>query len=131
MNERWAAITDYEEFYAISDHGNVWRNERTIYRIHTRPYVQAAGMMATRVGNDLGHLCVTLYDGQGKRHKHWVHRLVATEFIPNPRNLPFVLHGVAGPAVNHVSNLRWGNQSDNEKDKRRHMLARQTERENR
>ena len=129
MSERWTPVEDYEEFYLISDHGRVWRLERTIYRIHTRPYVQAAGLMSLRVGNDLGHLCVTLYDASGRRRKHWVHRLVAVGFIPNPRGLPFVLHGLRGAAENHYTNLRWGDQSDNELDKRRHMLARQRARE--
>lgn len=105
--------------------GRVWRLERTINRIHTRPYVQAAGLMALRVGNDLGHLCVTLYDTNGRRRKHWVHRLVATTHIPNPHNYPYVLHGLAGEAVNRVDNLRWGTQSMNEKDKLKHKIARQ------
>lgn len=131
MAERWGPVPEYEEFYAISDHGRCWRHERTIVRVHTGPYVQAAGLMAIRVGNDQGHMCVTLYDAQGKRRKFWIHRLVAAVFLPNPDNLPYVLHGIRGPGVNHHTNLRWGDQSANEKDKRLHMIERQTERERR
>jgi hypothetical protein len=125
MSERWAQVTGYPGLYLISDRGRVYRLERVINRVHTGPYVQEAGFMALRVGNKLGHLCVTLYDEQGRRRKHWVHRLVATEFLPNPEGLPYVLHGIKGPAYNHVENIRWGNQSDNERDKLRHKVLRQ------
>lgn len=131
MKERWLPITGFEAFYAISDHGRVWRFERWVVRLHTRPYLQAAGLMALRVGNSQGHICVTLYDEHGQRRKFWVHRLVGEHFIDNPEGHPYVLHGLKGPGCNHYTNLRWGDQSENEKDKRRHMLARQTERENR
>lgn len=127
--ERWAPVVGFEQFYAVSTRGRVWRHERWIVRIHTKPYLQRAGMMALRVGNDRGHLCVTLYDEYGQRHKCWVHRLVAEAHIPNPQNLPYVLHGVDGPADNRVDNLRWGDQSENEKDKLRHKLERQRRRE--
>ena len=129
MSGVWAPVVGYEQFYLVSRLGVVWRQERVIRRIHTGPYVQAAGTMSLRVGNDLGHLCVTLYDEQGKRRKHWVHRLVAEAHIPNPQNLPYVLHGLGGTADNRVTNLRWGNQSENEKDKLRHKIARQKLRE--
>ena len=42
-----------------------------------------------------------------------IHRLVAETFIPNPDNLPVVLHKDNDPLNNHVSNLKWGTQSEN------------------
>ena len=45
----------------------------------------------------------------GKTHR--IHRLVATYFIPNPRNYKIVWHvdsSTLGKQNNHVSNLRWG-----------------------
>lgn len=42
-----------------------------------------------------------------------LHRLVAEAFIPNPDNLPCVLHGDNDRSNNFASNLRWGTQSDN------------------
>jgi hypothetical protein len=126
--ERWEPVEDFEPFYAISDHGLVLGYERWIHRIHTRPYLQKSGLLAPRIGNKHGHLCVTLYDEQGMRHKKWIHRLVAVAFLPNPLGLPYVLHGIRGPACNHYSNLRWGNHSENEKDKLRHKVARQESR---
>lgn len=129
MTERWGPVPDFEAFYAASTWGRVWAHERWITRIHTRPYLQKAGIIRPRVGNEHGHLCVTLYDEFGQRHKFWVHRLVAMVHIPNPDGLPYVLHGPDGPAVNKVSNLRWGDQAENERDKLRHKIARQEMRE--
>lgn len=48
-----------------------------------------------------------------KRKNMSIHRLVATQFIPNPDNLPVVMHKDNDRLNNHVSNLQWGTQSDN------------------
>lgn len=42
-----------------------------------------------------------------------IHRLVATIFIPNPHNLPYVDHIDGNKFNNHVSNLRWVTQREN------------------
>lgn len=52
----------------------------------------------------------------GKNHHELVHRLVAKAFIPNPEDLPYVLHYDDVPDNNHVDNLRWGTQYDNMQD---------------
>ena len=38
---------------------------------------------------------------------------MAKQFIPNPNNLPVVMHKDNDPLNNHVSNLKWGTQSEN------------------
>ena len=45
------------------------------------------------------------------------HRLIAIQFIPNPDNLQFIDHINKVKADNHISNLRWISQSDNERNK--------------
>lgn len=68
-----------------------------------------------------GHLHVSLtHEGVGKTLK--VHRLVAHAFIPNPDNMPFVLHWDDGPSNNVVGNLRWGTPSDNLRDRVRNGI---------
>ena len=131
LSERWLPVAEeiFEDFYSISNRGRVLAHTRLIVRVHTGPYWRPEQLIAPRRGNDQGHLAVTLYDGDGRRHKRWIHRLVAEAHIPNPHGFPFVLHGVRGPGINDVTNLRWGNQSENEKDKLRHKIARQTMRE--
>ena len=61
--------------------------------------------------NSAGYYRVTLY---GKvKERLLVHRLVAEAYIPNPGNLPVVMHLDNDKTNNRVSNLKWGTQSDN------------------
>lgn len=70
-------------------------------------------VMRTAVSNS-GYLRTVLEkpDGSGRKNES-IHRLVAQTFIPNPDNLPIVMHKDNDPLNNHVSNLKWGTQSDN------------------
>lgn len=42
-----------------------------------------------------------------------IHRLVAEAYIPNPNNLPIVMHLDDNPLNNIVSNLKWGTYKEN------------------
>mgnify|MGYP004528481081 FL=1 len=53
-----------------------------------------------------GYFCYQLRNDNGIKNEY-IHRLVATTFIPNPNNLPQVDHIDGNKANNHVSNLRW------------------------
>ena len=60
--------------------------------------------------NSGGYRAVQLFRPGGKAVKgeRWlVHRLVATLFIPNPDNLPYVDHIDTNTLNNAVENLRW------------------------
>jgi len=46
-----------------------------------------------------------------------IHRLVAETFIPNPNNLPLVLHNDNNPKNCHKNNLRWWTHQDNMKQR--------------
>jgi hypothetical protein len=48
-----------------------------------------------------------------KQKKHYVHRLVAEHFLPNPDNLRDVHHIDGNPKNNDVSNLQWLSHADN------------------
>ena len=61
--------------------------------------------------NDSGYYRVTLYGDIKERLL--VHRLVAEAYIPNPDNLPIVMHLDNDKTNNKVSNLKCGTQSDN------------------
>lgn len=56
---------------------------------------------------------ITSYNGKGYRRiridgkTFKVHRLVATAFVPNPDNLPYVLHVDGDRENNHYTNLKW------------------------
>lgn len=63
--------------------------------------------------NSGGYKAVTLWK-DGKPYQRWlVHRLVATAFIPNPDNKPFVDHINGDKIDNRVENLRWATQKEN------------------
>ncbi len=63
-----------------------------------------------------GYLRVGLHS-HGKQKKKSVHRLVAEAYIPNPNNLPCVMHLDDNPRNNHSSNLRWATHQENIKDR--------------
>jgi len=48
---------------------------------------------------------------KGKEYK--VHRLIATAFIPNPENLPYINHMDSDRTNNKISNLEWCTPSHN------------------
>ena len=58
--------------------------------------------------NDRGYLGVQI---NGKRH--YVHRLVAQTFIPNPQNKPQIDHINGNKQNNYVENLRWCTSKEN------------------
>jgi hypothetical protein len=71
-----------------------------------------AGRVLKPGPNSCGYRTVDLY-ADGNRSKHTVHRLVAEAFIPNPDDKCQVDHINRDKLNNHVSNLRWATQSEN------------------
>lgn len=59
-----------------------------------------------------GYPHVHLYS-KGKSRIKRLNRLVATIYIPNPDNLPVVMHLDNNPLNNKVSNLKWGTYKEN------------------
>lgn len=70
--------------------------------------VREDGIIVSPEGKELkgyfvkGFLCVQI---NGKRLK--IHRLVAQAFIPNPMDLPYVLHKDGDKINNKYTNLEW------------------------
>ena len=56
---------------------------------------------------------ITYPEGQRQRR---VHILVAEAYVPNPNNLPIVMHLDNNKANKHYTNLQWGTISENTKD---------------
>lgn len=110
MNEIWKDIADTDGQYQVSNFGNV----RSLFfrtssgRIITR---EPPLIMHQKV-HTMGYLSVCLY--YGKRPKEvFVHRLVATAFIPNPEGKPQVNHIDGDKTNNDASNLEWCTAKEN------------------
>lgn len=62
---------------------------------------------------------IATYNGKGYRRVRLqgrtfkVHRLVAEAFVPNPYNLPYVLHKDGDRDNNHYTNLQWSSRQSN------------------
>lgn len=110
MNEIIKEILGYEGLYAVDKHGNVYSlvHNSSRRKGKLKPYV-----------NTGGYLRVNLYDRNGKVKKHYVHRLVAQTFLPNPKNLPHVNHIDANKNNNTVDNLEWCTEKYNIAESRR------------
>lgn len=58
---------------------------------------------------------ITTYCEGGKQNHVYVHRLIASAFLPNPDNLPYVNHIDGDSRNNAASNLEWCDNARNSK----------------
>lgn len=107
--EEWRDIPLYEGIYQISNYGRI----KTLSRFTS--YKDRYGNNSQRLvrekirrvhDNGNGYLFVGLWYNN-KTNTEYIHRLVATTFIPNPLNLPQVNHKDENKKNNYVSNLEW------------------------
>lgn len=102
--EIWKDIIGYEDSYLISSYGRVISLEKLVFNrfkyIRRRPKLKVP-----QLNND-GYLKVQLIHNN-KTKNHFIHRLVAIHFIPNPFNEPTIDHIDTVKTNNHVSNLKW------------------------
>lgn len=119
MAEVWRSIKGYEGFYEVSNRGRVRSLDRVVQRMHPRwgklCNYNLKGKLLSPAPGHVGHLYVQL-SLNGTVQTTTVHRLVAQAFIPNPDNLPFVMHKDDNPSNNHRKNLGWGTPQDNSSD---------------
>ena len=90
----WKDVKGYENLYQVSNDGLVRTSHKGLWEI----------LSAGRTKH--GYYNVLLYK-DGKRKNKRVHRLVASAFIPNPNNYPYINHKDENPSNNHVDNLEW------------------------
>jgi len=91
-------IPGYAGLYAVDECGAVWSLLHTSSRRkgQIKPYTNTGGYQR-----------VNLYDNAGNVKKHYVHRLVAQTYLPNPLKLPAVNHINANKRDNSIGNLEW------------------------
>ena len=94
----WHDLIDFEDTYEICD--------EYPYTIRKK----SNGFELKESINQRGYYSVSL-----NRRPYTKHRLIAKQFIPNPDNLPFVDHMNRDKTDNHVFNLRWTTNAENQK----------------
>lgn len=106
--EEWENIDGYNGNYEVSNKGRIrsWKNNKwgksDKYKI-----------MSAVISKNKYPQVVLCNNGSTKRH--YIHRLVAKAFIPNPENKPNINHKDLDPTNNHIDNLEWCTQSENMK----------------
>ena len=100
MNEVYKLIQGFDN-YEISTFGNV-RNKTT-------------GRILKESLTGIGYYKVSLCLN-GNKCNSKIHRLVAMAFIDNPDDKPFVDHIDNDKLNNHISNLRWCSNSENQRN---------------
>ena len=101
MQEIWKNINNYNNEYAVSNLGNVRRNDSYNYK----GYYFKEHILSQQIDR-LGY-CRVYLTKYSKTKAFLVHRLVAQAFIPNPHNLPEVNHKDENKLNNAVENLEW------------------------
>jgi hypothetical protein len=99
-------IRGYEGVYAATEDGRIYSHPKLCKGGHKGKYLKPWKMQA-------GYFVVSLYKEVGKQHKYLIHRLVATEYVPNPRELNEVNHKNGIKTDNRPENLEWCTSKEN------------------
>lgn len=100
------SIPGYETLYSITDDLNVFS---AVSNRYLKPSKMTSGYYVVNLWKD------------GKFKTHYMHRLVAEAFIPNPENLPIINHKDKDRGNNSISNLEWcDSQYNNEYSQSKH-----------
>lgn len=99
--EQWADIDGYLGWYKISTAGQIW-SAFSDKCIKFAPHVHS-GYLKARLKNPT----------TGRQDTHYLHRLVAKTFLPNPENRPEVNHNDGNRENCSVWNLTWMTKEEN------------------
>jgi len=94
--EIWKDVPGFEGIFEVSNMG----------RVKSYPRNGTDGGMLIGYTNKLGYRRVLLRSNNIRKYI-FVHRLVASVFIPNPMNLPIINHKDENPSNNWDDNLEW------------------------
>lgn len=111
MKEEWRPVVGWEEYYEVSNLGQVRSLPR---KLDSGVYWK--GQVVKQLINKfystpLEYKFISL-SAKDRKVKASIHRLVAQAFLPNPNNLPTVNHKDGNPANNHLDNLEWASMAE-------------------
>ena len=104
-NEIWKPVVGWEDQYMVSSLGRVKSLERVVKFGRATRVIKEKILKQIKPGT-CEYFQVNL-SKNGKQNWVLVHRLVATHFIPNPDNLPYVNHKDEDKDNNCAENLEW------------------------
>ena len=105
--EIWKQIEGYTGLYEVSNFGRI----KSLSHINNLGKLRPECILGNRL-TDRGYHSAVLYKN-GVRKTFKTHRIVATAFIPNPDNKPFINHIDGVKSNNCFSNLEWVTHSEN------------------
>jgi hypothetical protein len=101
MNEIWKPAFGFEEYFLISNQGNIF-SKRTNKILKQNIQGTGYSCIVTRLnGRQSKAICIR------------IHRIVALSFIDNPNDLPEVNHKDGNKLNNSTLNLEWVSSSEN------------------
>lgn len=101
-------VRGYEGYYEVDNFGKVYSVDRVIKIVHggNERETHFKGKEMRQHIHPNGYMIVGL-TRNGKTKMMRVHRIVAEAFIPNPGNLPYVIHKDENKTNNIPDNLEW------------------------
>lgn len=112
MEEIWKDIKEYEGLYQVSNKGNIRSLDRIVSHNNRKGNRILKGRVLSCWYDKYNYARITL-SKNGKVCKYLVHYIVASTFIPNPENKPYIDHIDTNPSNNSIENLRWVTQKEN------------------
>ena len=123
MDEIWKSIVGYEDLYEVSSLGRVRSIDRVIIKIRNGRQFKARLRSAIKRPSSNGSGYVNIILSRNSTIKtEYVHRLVATAFLPRKAGQEEVNHIDFDKANNAASNLQWVSHLENQ----RHYLMKLT-----
>ena len=116
--EEWRDVTGWEGLYAVSNIGRVVSYGRIqrisngrgkAHEIHFPKKIMSLCEHHNHHKKGDNSYFSVMFRNNGKNRRFLVHRIVATEFIPNPLGYKHIDHIDANKHNNRVENLRWCN----------------------
>ncbi|WP_455094397.1 NUMOD4 domain-containing protein [Prevotella koreensis] len=104
MQEIWQSIKGFEDYYEVSNMGNVRSKDRVIIQNNGVFHTRKSKVLKPQINKKNGYFQVMLVIHKRCR-LFYIHRLVAEAFVENPYNLELVSHINNDDTDNRAENL--------------------------